>query len=415
MTLPLFRKQAVDHQRERLYGEIILVQPISFSLLTVFLVLSTAVAVIYLITNSYAKKEKVAGIIVPQQGLVAVFPPQAGILSRLNVTEGMHVEENDELFTVMVDQRTNSGEYIGLKIIEELEAQEKYLNKRLKFEQDRVSTEIAAQEAKAKRLKKEIERLKEVISIQNETLEVERGAYERAKTMFSEDFIASADVEAFYRRYLDQKQQVQTIAMRMEEAVSNLEEIPLNIKTLKVNNNREIANIESQISEIAKQRAQIEGQRELIFTAPVSGRITSVEANIGQRVNPSIPLFSIIPEGSQLQANLYLPTRSIGFLEIGQDVNISYEAFSYQKFGTYPGTISQIAKSVIMPGDPASGLSFQEPVYKVVAVLESQHIQAYGREIPLKPGMMLSADIVLDERTLFEWLLEPLYSLRGKI
>jgi membrane fusion protein len=415
MTLPLFRKQAVDHQREKLYGDIILTQPVSYYVLSAFLVLITVVAIIFLVEHNYARKEKVSGIIVPQQGMVTVFPPQAGILAKLNVTEGGYVKENVELFSILIDQRTNGGEYIGQKIMEELNFQEDFLRKRLKIEQERVETEIAAQEAEAKRLKTEIERLKEVISIQNETLLIEQNNYDKAKTMLSEDFISSSDVETFYRKYLDQKQQEQSLAMRLEEAASNLQNIPLHIKALKVNSAREISNIESQISEIAKQLAQVEGQRQLIFTAPVAGRITSVVSDVGQRMNPSVPMFSIIPEGSQLQANLFLPTRSIGFMEMGQQVNISYEAFPYQKFGTYSGTIDQIAKSVIMPGEVVSGLSFKEPVYKVVAGLKNQYVQAYGKDIQLRPGMMLSADVTLDERTLFEWLLEPLYSLRGKI
>ena len=415
MTLPLFRKQALDHQREKLYGDIILTQPISYYVLGAFLLSITIIALFFLVTQSYARKEKVAGIIVPKQGMVSVFPPQAGILSDLRVTEGMYVTEDDQLFTVMVDQRANGGEYIGLKIIEELKVQEANLKKRLEFENERVETEIEAQEAESKRLKAEIERLKELINIQSETLKIEKNNYEKAKVMLEEEFISSMDVETFYRKYLDQKQQYQSLVMRMEEAVSSRTNIPLNVKVLKVNSKREIAGIESQISEIVKQQAQVEGQRELRFNAPISGRITSVVVNVGQKLNPSSPLFSIIPEGSCLQANLYLPTRSIGFMEDGQEVNISYEAFPYQKFGTYSGKISQIAKSVIMPGEPASGLSFKEPVYKVVAELEKQHIIAYGEEIVLKPGMMLSADVVLDKRTLFEWLLEPLYSLRGKI
>ncbi len=415
MTLPLFRKQAVDHQREKLYGDIILTQPISYYVLATFLVGITIIVIFFLVTHSYARKEKVAGIIVPQQGMVSVFPPQAGILSELKVTEGMFVKQNDELFSVMIDQRANGGEYTGVKIIDELKIQEANLKKRLRFENERVVTEIQAQEAEARRLKTEIGRLKELIDIQSETLRMEKRNYEKAKTMLSEEFISSMDVETFYRKYLEQKQQYQSLSMRLEEAASSLENIPLHIKALKINSEREIVSIESQVSEITKQRAQVEGQREIIFTAPVSGRITSVVANVGQRMNPSAPMFSIIPEGSQLQANLYLPTRSIGFMDMGQEVNISYEAFPYQKFGTYTGKIHQIAKSVIMPGEPTSGLSFQEPVYKVVAELEKQNILAYGKELPLKPGMMLSADVVLDKRTLFEWLLEPLYSLRGKI
>ena len=39
---------------------------------------------------------------------------------------------------------------------------------------------------------------------------------------------------------------------------------------------------------------------------------------------------------------------------------------------------------------------------------------AYGRPEPLRPGMLLEADILGERRKLHEWLLEPLYSLRGR-
>lgn len=389
-------------------------QPITFSLLTLLFVLITAIALAFLFMNRYTKKERVAGYIVPDRGMVAVFSPQQGILSQLNVIEGMHVDENDNLFSVIVDQRAMGGEYIGLKLIEELDAQEKYLNTQLRLERERLATEVSALEANANQLNKEINQLKESIIIQNQILEVEEGAYERAQRMFSKGLIASTELEDYKRMFLDQKQQAQTLAIRMDEAVSRLEETEINITALNVNSRREILNIESDISEIAKQRTQVEGQRQIVVKAPITGRITSIVAYVGQQLNTSIPVFSIIPEGSRLEANLYLPTRSVGFLEIGQAVNIRYEAFPYQKFGTYPGTIRQIAKSVIMPGEMPPGLSFKEPVYKVVAALKSQNINAYGKEIQIKPGMVLTADVTLDERSLFEWLLEPLYSLRGK-
>jgi membrane fusion protein len=415
MTQPLFRNEAIDHQRERLFGELILTQPVSYTLLTGLFVLITAAGLTFLFTNSYIKKETVAGFIVPDRGMVAVFAPQQGILLKINVVEGMHVNENDDLFNIIVDQRAMGGEYVGLKVIDELDTQEKYLNTKLTLERDRVSNEIASQEAKAKQLTEEIKKLKESIIIQNQRMEVETGACERAQRMFSKGLITSTDLETYKRNLLDQKQQSQTLAMKMDENVSSLEEISTNIISLNVNSRSELVTIESNISEIAKQKVQAEGQRQIVVKAPISGRITSVVSNVGQQLNPSISIFSIIPEGSQLEANLYLPTRAIGFLEIGQKVNIRYDAFSYQKFGTYPGTIKQIAKSVIMPGEMPSGLSYKEPVYKVVATLKSQDIKAYGKEIMLKPGMMLTADIILDERSLFEWLLEPLYSLRGRI
>jgi len=413
--LPLFRKEAVDYQRERLYGDLVLAQPISYWLITVFLVAATSAACWFLITGSYTRKEKVPGIIVPHDGIVSVYPPQAGILTKLNVAEGMNVKESQELFVMLVDQRTAGGEYVGLKLIEQLDIQEIQLNRKLAYERERAAAALEANETRTNRLIKEIDRLKGLIRTQNETLDIALDTYGRMRKLSAENVIAPIELEEYYKKYLEQKQQSESLAMKMDEAVSSMDETILNVRTLEVNSKREIADIENQLTELAKQRTQIEGQRRMFVNAPVAGRITAVTVNIGQKLDPSRPLFSIIPDGSDLQANLYLPTRSIGFLEIGQIINISYEAFPYQKFGTYSGKISQVAGSVIMPGEPASGLTFHEPVYKVTTVLESQHVQAYGKEIPLRSGMTLSADVVLDKRSLVEWLLEPVYSLRGKI
>jgi membrane fusion protein len=55
-----------------------------------------------------------------------------------------------------------------------------------------------------------------------------------------------------------------------------------------------------------------------------------------------------------------------------------------------------------------------EPMFRVKVKLASQTAQAYGLPQALQAGMQLEADVMLDTRTLFEWVLEPLYSLRGK-
>jgi membrane fusion protein len=47
--------------------------------------------------------------------------------------------------------------------------------------------------------------------------------------------------------------------------------------------------------------------------------------------------------------------------------------------------------------------------------LESQAVNAYGAEVMLQSGMLLSADIVLEQRSLLNWLFEPIISLRGRL
>jgi len=61
----------------------------------------------------------------------------------------------------------------------------------------------------------------------------------------------------------------------------------------------------------------------------------------------------------------------------------------------------------------ASGAA-AEPVYRITVRPARQSVTAYGDEVPLHPGMQLDADIALEKRRLYEWLLDPLYTITGK-
>ena len=56
-----------------------------------------------------------------------------------------------------------------------------------------------------------------------------------------------------------------------------------------------------------------------------------------------------------------------------------------------------------------------ESYYRVIVNLARQDVTAYGKAEPLRPGMMLEADVLGERRRLYEWVLEPLYSLHGKL
>ena len=56
-----------------------------------------------------------------------------------------------------------------------------------------------------------------------------------------------------------------------------------------------------------------------------------------------------------------------------------------------------------------------EPFYRVTVSLARQAITAYGKPEAVKPGMLVDADVLGEQRTLAEWIFEPLYSLGGKV
>jgi membrane fusion protein len=68
-----------------------------------------------------------------------------------------------------------------------------------------------------------------------------------------------------------------------------------------------------------------------------------------------------------------------------------------------------------MPNEAALPVALKEPAYRVTVVLDSQVVKAYGHDLPLQVGMIVDADIWLDRRKLYEWVLDPLYSVLGRV
>jgi membrane fusion protein len=123
----------------------------------------------------------------------------------------------------------------------------------------------------------------------------------------------------------------------------------------------------------------------------------------------------LIPEGGRLEAELLAPSRSIGFIKPGQEVRISLQAFPYQRFGTLSGRVRSVSATVLAPAEVAiQGLNIQEPTFRIRVSLSRDAMTAYGESIPLQPGMLVSADVVFDRRSLLQWLFDPIYAVAGR-
>jgi membrane fusion protein len=79
---------------------------------------------------------------------------------------------------------------------------------------------------------------------------------------------------------------------------------------------------------------------------------------------------------------------------------------------TGAGGLATGGNSAANGANPAAG---GEPMYRVTVDLAAQAIPVYGKPQPLQAGMQLDADLLQDTRPLYEWVLDPLYSLTGKL
>jgi membrane fusion protein len=170
---------------------------------------------------------------------------------------------------------------------------------------------------------------------------------------------------------------------------------------------RDIATSEQEFNEHSSKRIQL--------IAPIDGVVTQISAAAGQTVRPDLPIMTIVPVGSAAEVLLLIPSRSIGFIRVGQKVSVRYQAYPYEHYGRHYGVVKEIASAALPPQEVVQHIRVEEPVYTVRVSLPSNYLDYQGSQLPLSPGMVVEADVELDRLKIYQWLLEPLYRLGGRV
>jgi membrane fusion protein len=74
--------------------------------------------------------------------------------------------------------------------------------------------------------------------------------------------------------------------------------------------------------------------------------------------------------------------------------------------------VTNVSQTIVTSNDASGPVALKEPAYRVTAALDAQEISAYARKLSLQADMLLRADIILEKRSLMNWLLDPLLSVR---
>ena len=164
----------------------------------------------------------------------------------------------------------------------------------------------------------------------------------------------------------------------------------------------------SSLEGLKAQASQLRGAQAYVLTAPVDGLVTALQSGVGRTVDATLPLMTVVPRDAPVHAELYAPSRAIGFVKPGQEVRLLYDALPYERYGSFRGRVQTISRVALDPREIAAPLRAEEPVYRVSVVPEHQVVSAYGEHVRLQPGMTLAANIVLERRSFLDWLLEPL-------
>jgi hemolysin D len=142
------------------------------------------------------------------------------------------------------------------------------------------------------------------------------------------------------------------------------------------------------------------------LVSPVDGTVMQLAVHtVGGVVEAAKPIMVIVPARGKLIAEVAIANKDVGFVRAGQPVALKVEAFPFTRYGAVPGRLEQISSDAVQ--DEKRGL-----IYTARVALDRATILRDGTEIPLTPGMAVTADIRTGRRSLASYLLSPIDEIR---
>ena len=412
MSRKLFRQEAVDAQREKLLGEVSIARPVASWVFTLVAVAGALALLLFAVRGEYTRRERVEGFLALDAGAARILVPDAGTLSELSVSEGDEVAAGAPIARIKVERGTGSTASTSEAVAREINARRTLLAQEQEQVRQLGGQQVEQLRKRIRDLTAERDQADSEIRLQEQRAASAREQAERYRKLVGDRYVS--DIVAQQKRddVTDQELKVQALkrqraALDRDLGAARAEEPSIGIRT-----RTQIEQVSRQISELQQSLAQEEARRETVIRAPIAGTVTNIALSLGQSVSVDTALATVLPRGSGLRAQLLVPTRAIGFIAKGSEVVLRYEAFPFQRFGQYRGEVIDVGRTVWLPGERIGPMMVREPVYRVDVRLDRQDISAGEQRFPLRPGMLASADILLERRTVFEWIFEPVMQLR---
>jgi membrane fusion protein len=417
MEQSLFRQEALDAANRGNLGTVALYCPPYRWLVISIVVVITAATALFFIFGSYTKYESSTGELLPRNGMIVIPPPVSATVVDIPVKEGQHVEKGDVVMVLSSEVSTQLGQTRQM-VAENLAAQRERLQQDLNTLSKLHAVEMQGVDETIASLELQQEQLKIQLAQRKKQVGLARLQLDKLNAMHTQGYASSRQLEEQESNLLDSQarqqeyqRQILDIAQKILQAQQQRHEKPLD-------DDRKRSDIERQLAENRQALVENEARRSFELRAPKSGYIAMIMIKNGQMLNAGQSAISILPSDSELVARMMVNTKSIGFIQPGQRVVLRYKAFPYQKFGQQYGKVIEVSRTALSPQEVATLTgknNVEEQQYRVLVALDKQSIKAYMQNEPLKPGMALDADFIVDKRHLYEWVLEPIFALGHKI
>jgi len=415
----IFRKDALDDMRGSMG---VPVKPIgvSVTVLTAFLAAFLFVAGIFLATAKYARKETVSGQVTPSEGTFKISTQLSGTADHVHVKEGQIVKAGATLISISSDSVLGNGE----SLVESLKAirlaQRRAQEQQTVARAEQLERQIEELTAKSDGLRTDASRLGDAATLLEKRKHLQFQNVDAHRKLAKQGMVSAAAVRQQEDGLLSVQQQLQQSARELGFQRSQLAQVLAQIGRLHAEADMAKSDAATLKAQLHENELNSEASQARRVVAPIDGVVTALRVHAGSSVSPGQTLAMIVPNttagsAARMEVELWAPSKAIGFVRPGARVRIMYDAFPYQTFGIGHGVVVDVSGTPLLPSELTLPIESQEQLFRIRVSLPAPKLLAYGHEWALVPGMRLSADLILEEQSLLEWVLGPLRALNKRL
>ncbi|MBZ3695452.1 MULTISPECIES: HlyD family secretion protein [Phyllobacterium] len=350
----LFRQEAIDHRKDRWFGRPQLLRPISTIVATWLAVISVVAIGLFIAFGDYTRRVRLSGTVQSSVGVVRLVAPQTGRVVAGTASEGQLVRQGEELYRLSLDSTTSGGN-TRANIISELQLQRKELVDEI---ERRKAIDLQQKDGLNKQAlswEKEIAQVTTQIAVTQNYVDTLRQLSEQLDNAVAKGIVAQREYESRRTNFMEKQ-------------------------TLLEGLRRDLIQLEARLSDVRSKLASFDGES----ASTISGLHRQIAI-------AGTPLLSILPATGQLEVHFFASSSAIGFVRKGSQVLLRYAPFPYQKFGQYPGVVTEISRVALRSADgesaiPAQVVGQQSPTgfYRVTVRPEQETVLAYGAREPFR-------------------------------
>jgi HlyD family secretion protein len=245
--------------------------------------------------------------------------------------------------------------------------------------------------------------------------------YERLVQAQSEIAQAQSSLEeqqSSYQKTIHQaKSEIQQAELRLQEEQRSYQSLIPTGQLAQLKAQEQLKELQTQINSLQSEIAQTGSQvtslkiqlRQRVVRSPIDGVIFELPiTKSGAVLQPGERVAQIAPKNTGLVLKAQMPNQQSGFLKVGMPVKVKFDAYPFQEYGIVPGKVTWISPDSKVNQTPQGNIEN----FEIEIAFDRQYIQNGDKRIPLTPGQTANAEVIIRQRRVIDFILDPFQKLQ---